>query len=150
MCYLTSTLFQCYFLSLKSILREEALNDSVMRNNILIDCEYFVVLLCYMFDPLVLEWPESKFEYMKIALLWSHFSNYQPIATSLSTLTGYNHCPWCLKSWMRVWDGPTINPYWNFNCKGKVQSCSMTSESLICSIHWPALFFALEFIDNHS
>ena len=31
-----------------------------------------------------------------------------------------------------------------------VQSCSMTSESLICSIHRPALFFVLEFTDSYN
>ena len=53
-----STLFQCYFVSLKSIpfpfFQEEALNDNVMRNYMLINFECFVVLLYYMFDPLVL------------------------------------------------------------------------------------------------
>ena len=31
-----------------------------------------------------------------------------------------------------------------------VQSCPMTSESLICSIHQLALFLVLEFIDSHN
>ena len=46
LCFLKINLFP--------FLQEEALNDNVMRNYMLINCEYFVVLLYYMFDPLVL------------------------------------------------------------------------------------------------
>ena len=41
-------------INLAAFLQEEALNDNVMRNYALINCEYFVVLLYYMFDTLVL------------------------------------------------------------------------------------------------
>ena len=57
LCCLTSTLFQCYSvfkINLAPFLQEEALNENVMRNYMLINFEYFVVLLYYIFDPMVL------------------------------------------------------------------------------------------------
>ena len=41
-------------INLFPFLQEEALNDNVMRNYMLMNFECFVVLLNYMFDPLVL------------------------------------------------------------------------------------------------
>ena len=52
--YIVSMFLSVPKINLAPFLQEEALNDNVMRNYMLINFECFVVLLYYMFDPLVL------------------------------------------------------------------------------------------------
>ena len=52
--HIVSMLLCVLEINLFPFLQEEALNDNVMRNYMLINFEYFVVLIYHMFDPLVL------------------------------------------------------------------------------------------------
>ena len=52
--HIVSMLLCVLGINLFPFLQEEASNDNVMRNYMLINFECFVVLLNYMFDPLVL------------------------------------------------------------------------------------------------